>query len=1053
MAMACEIRTDSAGPFHEMSNSSTNFKSTLPTLNSSDYYTVPSLHELSKSEKSNPGFLSQVPDFKIGRFNYGHLKFPKFTDVRSLNLDQIVKFDSNSVTVYPNEADKPPLGQGLNKLAEVTLILQIPNFQGSNCKNITNVLKSRNEKQGAHFISFDPSNFEWKFNVDHFSRFGLDDLSDEEEESEEDLEMEGFKTRPVSDPLVSNGSELSRSLPANLRLDPTKMQEIRFLMINNLDEESEEEEIRAPFTQLPSNRKYNRNPNPNPSKDSPVSNSKGKSIAFGSPFSNTKSNQKSTQKSNDIYYSPSTSKSPQPLLEYNPNGSDLDPLQDPSPSSKILLTGQNRGPAVQLSKVVGFKLNEENSHKTLISNKNLSNCVTDSGLFMGRTFRAGWGPNGILIHSGNPNSSLNPKNQGLSSVIHIERVELDKIARDKTGKVNPNLVEQCFESPLEFHKSIQHESQEIETSDKKILTIYKLVTDVTMLDFISTTYISILEKQNNISNNLQNYSQTSLMHNISVWQLIKALFFVGEKTESRTEIDAMDSDSDEPDELAVPLARRAGFSYWIQESVVDRVHEQISLLSDENYLEQILLLLTGRQLDQAAELAVSKGDVRLAILISQAGGSVLTRSDLAEQLEIWRENGLDFDFIESDRVKIYELLSGNVFNAVNDLFIDWKRYLGLVMWYQLGPETPVQDIVKTYQRLLAESKVPEPVPVYLDEPETSTGLSSVPVLEDRFDILYYLMLLHANQNSDENLTGLIKLMFSALSSSNDSMDHHMIWHFRSILEAIGVLKGDFVDLGVLDMSFVYQLLGLGLVHWGIYVILHMECDEFVREKVIKEVLERYVEVWSKDEKQERFIEEIGVPKEWMHESLAIYYEYYGEKSKALEHYIGCASWQRAHTLFMTSAAHSLFLSSKHSEIWRITSAMEEFKSEIPNWDLGAGIYIDFYDLRTFLQEDNMMTDSDPLEKRREACKRFFDRLNESLSIWGNKLPLDARVVYAKMSSELNALLTATPGEGSASDVPMKCFGTMLSAPLPQDDRSYQLQQALSVFTFLISNES
>lgn len=37
--------------------------------------------------------------------------------------------------------------------------------------------------------------------------------------------------------------------------------------------------------------------------------------------------------------------------------------------------------------------------------------------------------------------------------------------------------------------------------------------------------------------------------------------------------------------------------------------------------------------------------------------------------------------------------------------------------------------------------------------------------------------------------------------------------------------------------------------------------------------------------------------------------------------------------------------------------MEDYKSEIEDWDLGAGIYISFYLLRSTLQEDsNTMTE-------------------------------------------------------------------------------------------------
>lgn len=42
---------------------------------------------------------------------------------------------------------------------------------------------------------------------------------------------------------------------------------------------------------------------------------------------------------------------------------------------------------------------------------------------------------------------------------------------------------------------------------------------------------------------------------------------------------------------------------------------------------------------------------------------------------------------------------------------------------------------------------------------------------------------------------------------------------------------------------------------------------------------------------------------------------------------------------------------KQSEIGRLATSMEDHKSEIENWDLGAGIYIKYYNLRSSLKED------------------------------------------------------------------------------------------------------
>lgn len=46
------------------------------------------------------------------------------------------------------------------------------------------------------------------------------------------------------------------------------------------------------------------------------------------------------------------------------------------------------------------------------------------------------------------------------------------------------------------------------------------------------------------------------------------------------------------------------------------------------------------------------------------------------------------------------------------------------------------------------------------------------------------------------------------------------------------------------------------------------------------------------------------------------------------------------------------IAAKHSEIWTFATTMEDHKSEIEDWELGAGIYISFYLLRSSLQEDN-----------------------------------------------------------------------------------------------------
>ncbi|XP_071730627.1 nuclear pore complex protein NUP98A isoform X2 [Rutidosis leptorrhynchoides] len=155
----------------------------MPKLRHSDYYTEPRIQELAAKERADPGFCRRVKDFVVGRHEYGSIKFLGETDVRRLELESLIQFNNREVIVYMDETKKPPVGQGLNKPAEVTL-LNIKCFdkktgrqftEGPRIEKYKEMLKKKAEDQGAEFVSYDPIKGEWKFRVSHFSRYGLGD--------------------------------------------------------------------------------------------------------------------------------------------------------------------------------------------------------------------------------------------------------------------------------------------------------------------------------------------------------------------------------------------------------------------------------------------------------------------------------------------------------------------------------------------------------------------------------------------------------------------------------------------------------------------------------------------------------------------------------------------------------------------------------------------------------------------------------------------------------------------------------------------------------------
>ncbi|CAN6478864.1 unnamed protein product [Victoria cruziana] len=1035
--------------------------SMLPTLTYDDYYIEPSLKDLANREEADAGYCSRVSNLIVGRVNYGNIRFFGETDVRWMNLDQIVRFDQNQVVVYEDEGSKPEIGSGLNKAAEVTLVLNFPpkealfSLDGKGLENFIFKLKNMTEKQGACFISFNASSREWKFSVRHFSRFGFT------EEDEDDMELvdatmeegpEGSREGPkeeeeghvnnrmmVDEPRLSpSGTVLSHSLPAHLGLDPLKMQEMRMVMFPTGEED---EELFDSFNHQ--RLSFRKQASRTDAANTPF-------LTGGQVSTLQSSGQKKSHRISPAATwgapSPLTSSpsSKQALIEYNIEKT------SPVPSGNILMTQRNKAVLPRVKKIDGFRVDMK--CETPVGN--LSNAIVDAALFMGKSFRVGWGPNGLLAHSGLPIRN-NGYEKGLSSVVNIEKVAFDQTVRDEEKKIKEELINLRFISPLNLHKSLDYETVGIQVGSVN-LKLRRLICSCLKLPEVCKQYIDIVEQQFDVSG-LCASDRAILMHQVMIWELIKVLFSEreGSSTLALTRVDdVVDMLADkkvEPLDIepeAKPYVRRAEFSSWLQESVCHRVQAEVSRISEGNDLIHIFSLLTGRQLDAAVELAAYKGDVRLACVLSQAGGSMVSRSDMASQLDVWRRNGLDFNFIEKDRLRLYELLAGNIQGALHDSVLDWKRYLGLLMWYQLPPDTPLPVIIDTYEHFLDQEIAPDPVPVYIDEglleqaTDITTGI--------HFDLAYFLMLLHAKK---EKSSGMLKTMFSSFSSTFDALDHHIIWHQRAILEAVGAFNGK--DLYVLDMSLVSQLLCLGQCHWAIYVVINMPQDLDVpglHASVIKEILFQFCETWSSHEEQRKFIEDLGIPSAWMDEALAIYFQYYGNQMKAFSHLLACSSWQKAHIIFVISIAHSLFLSSEYSQLWELATSLEEHKAEIADWDLGAGIYIDFYLLSGSLKGEHTMPELDSINKKNVACRDFFIRLNKSLQVWGSKLPVDVRATYSKMANELSTLLMSSDEKSTCANQ-LSRFNTILGAPMPEDQRFSHMQDAVSAFTFWLKEGS
>ncbi len=163
--------------------------SELPKLTKENYFTDPDIATLSTMPSEQ---LSAIDRFTVGLKDVGNVMFFNKTDVRGLDLDKIVHFQPGEIVVYPDDVDKPVIGQELNKAARVTLqrLWPIDKTTGKRKNDEQSLLryeakiKKSTTKLGARFVRYDKNNGDWIFEVDHFSRYGIIDDTDDEEDEE-----------------------------------------------------------------------------------------------------------------------------------------------------------------------------------------------------------------------------------------------------------------------------------------------------------------------------------------------------------------------------------------------------------------------------------------------------------------------------------------------------------------------------------------------------------------------------------------------------------------------------------------------------------------------------------------------------------------------------------------------------------------------------------------------------------------------------------------------------------------------------------------------------
>ncbi|KAJ7355529.1 nuclear protein 96-domain-containing protein [Mycena albidolilacea] len=571
--------------------------------------------------------------------------------------------------------------------------------------------------------------------------------------------------------------------------------------------------------------------------------------------------------------------------------------------------------------------------------------LVDAGLAFGRSFRAGWGPDGTLVHPGSlcaPSTSI--KTSANSSIISKTKVPICE-----SSSLSVKLLQhQLSHSPIDF-------------DDDDIPFANPSSTDLHFSSFAGL------------------FPSTDHSFEASLFRLGSALF---------DSLNLRLGDSVTPDIRAriSALRRKAALSAWLEDAVAPSVDADIRANPAAGPTAVAFMHLTGNQVDRASEVAVDGGYLKLATLISQAGGDFEFREDLKDQLEIWREQRIDMHIDESVR-KVYALLAGIVDSVVEgskgggqdkcpDVDItaglDWKRVLGLHLWFSGLVDAPISHIFEAYSRLVNESpparKIAGPIPWYEETSTASKWRWKLPSPPSAPDALFSLIRLHAEPSCS------LSHVLTPLSFGPSPLDSSLPWHLYIILSRCMRVR-DFADRGdpgtrrtssssqdddaqetaveghspsadLLTSSYAFQLEEQGMLQEAVFVLLHLE-GSAGREKAIKDLLARCaarLDEWS----TRGIVGSLRVPMTWVQEAKAIHALDCNEVFEAYDLYLSAGLYNAAHDIAVSKLAPDAVI---RNDLTLLTSLFSRFNGRpVDGWHVRGKAFLDYAHIVTRLPE-------------------------------------------------------------------------------------------------------
>ncbi|KAH8388442.1 hypothetical protein KR093_006383 [Drosophila rubida] len=979
-------------------------------LTRAGYYVIPALDDL-KSYLAEDGSCV-VPNFTVGREGYGNVYFGKELDVAGLNLDEIVHFRNKEIIIYPDDDNKPPIGQGLNREAQVTLdqVWPVDKTKHEAIKDPQRLLevdweaKLRRvcEKNATRFIEYRPETGSWVFRVKHFSKYGLNDSDEEDVEVEVPTDPKKAK---LLRPLQKSAEETARSMdakalalgvvggfrPMDTSSEFLLMDKTQFFQMGSgtdfsmFDAPRTQQNVTSPTAVLAQEVVGNKPHKLQLMKSSLFVEDKASddemdcelqfkqqslarpSILFSQDAQLWKDSGASATSSEYGRQSPnlggSSSASVTSIIrELQSEEVSSMAAESILPSEKQVLGGLkpfnfNIKPRVAPIKVFASTVPLKRS----IVLGNFDHWIADLGFYKGRGFKLTFGPQNVLMVPNSFNNLRSIREAGDKAnpaVLALEPRATNDYSPQLLQMMQFNTVDiyEGFDESIVPHLEVQLQGchvQQVEGSDCPLLQSEGGT-------HLIAQHLSEAIKLSS-SNSVAAYA-------VSVWSLLFALWGDHE------ELNGQDNSS----HFAV-MCRRNLLSEWLENTLLskDLLSKKVS---SNSYLSHMLDLLSCHRVTEACELAFKYDDANLALILSQLSSGAVVRMLLEEQLFAWQQSKSD-KYITLERLKMFMLAAGvplmqssqGAINLLEDS--SWLTVLALQLWYFTAPTSSITDALLEYDKAFQaeECYADPPKPSYKET--TATTTSKTPI----YDLRYHLLQLYSQRVHSLEQT------LNPITHTTDPMDFRLSWLLLQTLEALGYRHCSPLTTAQLNVDFASQLENEGLWQWAIFVQLHIK-ERNQRERAVQSTLQRHVTVSADvalNEEEQFIIEQLGVPESWVDYAKAIKAGAMRLHHLQAKYLLKAKHWVLAHEIIFQHIAPDAIINNKLEYLYNLLSQFEQddnHEVKVPNWTNQGQIFLDFIDISVKFKQIHNVHSIEDIHARWENLKPQLSEICSRISL-------------------------------------------------------------------------